>query len=695
MIEELLQDVSGLTLSTAILASFVGAVVSRLLGGATLVTPSVMGIHPSFELNHIPLFLLLGALLGILGTFFIKGVMWSYRWQTKCLPNHHAIRIAIVGGGAGIVAAMLPAALRDSASLQEVTNTSGFTWTVLCMVFGVKLILTLLAAGSRAPGGLFAPSLVLGSTFGYLFAYGLLKINSVIPLALGENLDASFTSTFALTGMAALFSAVTRGPITAIVIVFEMTGDFNLVLPLMIGAVTAYWVGESLYSGSIYNEFLAVKGINLKTTEQPDSRLGSLKAADLMQRKVESIAADTSIDEAKSIFNTTEHRGFPVVSQGELVGILTQTDITRNPVLKGDTSITQIMTVKPVTVRPQDALSQVLYLLNRYQISRLPVVDHHKLVGIITRADIIRAESEQLVGNENALREPVEPSYLVYQTREPEIGVGRLLVPIANPDTAATLLKIAAAIAEQQHYEIECVHIITIPAHLSPAETPVSLAAGQKLLELADKLSHRYNISVHTQIRVAHSIPDTILEIIQERLIDLLIMGWTGVNQSQGFIFGSVVDTLVRQATCRVMLVKLPKNAKQHRFDRWLMPIAGGPNSRQAVRLLPGLIHLAHNPEIHLCHISRPEQVETPSTALKMARSLLIPQVNVPVQSIYVCSATTAQAIVDIAKNQRSDVIMLGATKAGMLQQAIKGNIPQEIMRRCRCTVIIFREALD
>ncbi|NJN48520.1 MAG: universal stress protein [Alkalinema sp. RL_2_19] len=696
VIEELLQDVSGLTLSTAILASFVGAVVSRLLGGATLVTPSMMQIHPSFELPHIPLFLLMGALLGVLGVLFTRGVMWSYRIQQQWLPNSHTLRIAIVGCLAGVVAALLPVALRDSASLQEVSNTRGLTWTVLVLVFAVKLSLTLLAAGSRGPGGIFAPSLVLGSTFGYLFAYGLTSFDQILPFSLGTQLNDSFTSTFALTGMAALFSAVTRGPITAIVIVFEMTGEFELVLPLMIGSVTAYWVGEGLYRGSIYNHFLELKGIKLEASEQTDSKLANLTAADLMQRRVESIPADTTIESAKKIFNTTHHRGFPVVEEGELIGILTQSDLTRNPLIdERITYITDIMSAKPVTVRPYDALSQVLYLLNRYKISRLPVVDHHKLVGIITRADIIRAESEQLTGSENVDREQFEPSYLVYQTREPEIGVGRLLVPIANPATAATLLQIAATIAQAQHYELECVHIIQIPTHQSPAETPISLAAGHSLLQRAKQISQDYNISVHTQIRVSHNIADTVLEIAQERLIDLLIMGWSGVSSTPGFIFGNIVDTLVRQVNCRMMLVKLPALAQPDpTFERWLMPTAGGPNSRQAMRLLPGLMQLGQSPEIYLCSISRPHQTEITEKALQQAIALVKSHVDIPVQSLYVCSSTIAQAIVDLATHHQCDVIMLGATKVGMLQQAIKGNIPEEIVRRCDCTVIIVREAM-
>jgi chloride channel protein, CIC family len=699
VIEELLQDVSGITLGTAILASFIGAVVSRGLGGSAIVTANMAALRPDFDLTHIPLFLLLGALLGVLGTVFIRGVVLSYRLQQRWMPRQFAYKLAIVGGFAGVVAALLPAALRDSASLQEVSYTSNLTWPLLVLLFSIKLGLTLIAAGSGGPGGIFAPSLVLGSTFGYLFAYGVTFVEQLLPFELGAAAGTDFTTTFALTGMAALFSAVTRGPITAIVIVFEMTGDFSLILPLMIGSVTAYWVGESLQSGSIYKYMLALKGIKLEPIDRSDAKLASLKARDIMQRQVQSLPDDVTIEQAKAIFNRSHHRGFPVMQAGELVGIITQSDLTRNPLLDDATTVvTEIMTANPVTLRPHDPLGQVLYLLNRYQIGRLPVVDRHKLVGIITRADIIRAEAEQLTGDEQSNTPTIEPSYLVYQTREPAIGVGRLLVSIANPVTAEPLLRLAATIAKAQHYELECVQIIQIPSHQSPGETPVSVFASRALTDRAMAIGQTYGISVHIQIRVAHNIANTVLEIIQERHIDLLVMGWSGVN-SPGFVFGSVVDTLVQRASCRMLLVKLA--AGDRAFERWLVPTAGGPNSQQALRSLPALLGLGKSPEIYLCHVAR-NDTDDAAAALNPAIAMLQKRVDAPIEMITVQrwsptdrrSSAVATAIVDLAAEYACDVIVVGATRSGMLQQVMQGNIPEEIARRCGCTVILVREAM-
>jgi chloride channel protein, CIC family len=720
VVEELLQDVSGLTLGTAILASFIGAVVSRGLGGQTLVTPSAMNLNPNFELQYIPLLLLLGAMLGVLSVVFIRGIVLSIKLQQKLIRWGLSWRIGFAGLVSGAVIAILPATLRDNAALATVWTTGEFSWNLLALVFGIKFCLILLASGSNAPGGIFAPSLILGSSFGFLFSYIATSVQAWtnLPLGVAENAIAGssdFASTFALAGMAAFFSAVTRGPITAIVMVFEITGEFDLVLPLMIASVTAYWVGESIASGSIYKYLLATRGIRLKDAVSSEAKLSNLKALDLMQRQVEVLTSELTLEAAKQAFAKSHHRGFPVVAAGELVGIITQSDLTRNPnVSDNPQTIAQLMTPHPVTVKPHDPLSHVLYLLNRYQISRLPVVDRHKLLGIITRADIIRAESEQLSGEAAEQQIQGESAYRVYQTREPETGVGRLLVPLAHPSTAEPLLKLATAIAAQKHYEIVCVNILLIPRHQSPAETPVTTVASQALLDRAKEViraqEQSWEVPVHREIWVAHDVAGVILKLIQESHIDLLLMGWMGMNVAPGFIFSNVVDTIIRQAACTVMLVKFPIKPGMRlslqgpleqfnltlpiAFDRWLIPTAGGPNSAQAMRLVGPLLALSQTPEVYLCHVS-PTDTPEAVTTLAQASEGLAQRITASIKTIQVVQESIAGAIVDLAARRNCDVILLGATRMGLLQQVVQGNIPEEIARRSDCTVILVRGVMS
>ena len=692
VVEELLQDVSGLTLGTAILASFVGAVVSRLLGGHGLNgSLASSSLSTSFNVQALPIFLIVGVFAGLLGSLFIRGILLSLKINRRELKWSLPLRIAFAGGVSGLAIAILPDTLRGTASLQEVWLTSELGWQMTAVIFITKFILTLVAFGSGAPGGLFAPSLILGSALGYLVSYAAQSLQA-IGVPLGLDVSGALTTTAALTGMGAFFSAVTRGPITAIVIVFEMTADFNLVLPLMIGSVSAYLVAESIFGGSIYKHLLESKGIHLQSSAEMESRFSGLTAEDLMQPRVETLSSQISLDEAVQAFSRSHHRGFPVVDNGILVGIVTQSDLADIPDRQLEQTLKTVMTPRPVTVHPSDPLSQVLYLLNRYSISRLPVVDRRKLVGIITRADIIRAEADKLTNAAKFGVQP-EPSYVVYQTRAPEIGKGRILVPIANPQTADRLLQMAAAIAHDHEYELECLQVIPIARHRNPAETTVSTAVSRKLLKKTSRLGKQWKISVHTQVRVTHDIAQAILETIKERHIDQLIMGWNGESTTPGRIFGNVVDAMIRQAGCNVVLVKFGAETETA-IDRWLIPTAGGPNSRQAIRLLPALAKLSTAPKICLCQVHQPDADLPDLDALNEAMEFLSTRLSCPVALMPVCAESVANAVIDLAEKDQCDVILLGATREGLLQQVIQGNIPEAIARRCDCTVVLVRGAI-
>ncbi|MBD2203267.1 chloride channel protein [Calothrix sp. FACHB-1219] len=698
IVEELLQDLSGITLGTAIIASFIGGVISRLLGGRSLDLnlPSTESLS-QFSLPEIPFFLLLGILAGLLAALFNQGLVFSikaYRRLHVSLP----LRIALAGFVSGCVVAMLPASFRDNTGLREYLITGESNALLAAIAFVAQFVLTLVAFGSGAPGGLFAPSLILGSCLGH-----------IVGVFESQLLGGDSHTTYALAGMGGFFSAVSKVPITAIVIVFEMTADFNLVLPLMIVSVTSYLVAEKVVPGSLYEKLLKLKGITLAANVSVEGIMTKLTANKVMQQRVETLDVEMTIEEAIQAFSRSHHRGFPVVEEGKLVGIITQSDLfkVRDRKLPNDTPIREVMTSKPITVTPQHNLQNVLYLLDRYQISRLPVVEGRKLIGIITRADIIRAEADHL-NCENATMGPQpEPSYVVYQTRSPNIGRGRLLVTVANPETAGTLLQMAAAIARDRHYEIECVQVILVSRHSSPTETQVRTAKSRRLLRQAEVLAKKWKIPLHTQIRVAHDVAQAILETISERHIDLILMGWKGNTSTPGRIFGTVVDTIIRQATCDVVLVKLGNQStvnsqqstvnNQYSFNRWLVPMAGGPNARIAIKLLPALVTLGNDPQIRLTRVFTPSELAPDMTVLEQAISQLIRRrkLSSTVVASPVKADSVSQGVINLVKTEGYDVVVLGASREGLLQQAIQGNIPEAIASGVESTVILVRGAVN
>lgn len=695
VVEELLQDLSGLTLGTAIVASFIGAVVSRILGGRSLDLSLVLNASSTkFSLAELPFFLLLGIIAGLLGSLFNRGIIASLKFYQD-LGLSLPLRIGLAGFVSGMAIAFLPDSFRDNAGLREFLITGEASWYLAAIAFVSQFILTLVAFGSGAPGGLFAPSLIMGSALGYLVGLGEHYLMGV-----GE------PATYALAGMGAFFSVVSKVPITAIVIVFEMTTDFNLVLPLMIGSVTAYLVAEQLVPGSLYNRILQFSGIYIDKAAAPKGFLTELTASDVMQPRVETLTVEMSLDQALLAFSRSRHRGFPVVDRGKLVGIITQSDLVkmRDRHAAGDTPISAIMTPQPVTVSPKATLANVLYLLDRYQLNRLPVIEGRKLIGIITHTDIIRAEADKLSGV-GQTGSSLEPDYVVYQTRSPSIGRGKLLVPIANPQTAGILLEIAAAIARDRHYELECIQIITVSRHRSLAQTQVRTTKSRRLLRMAEVLGRKWKIPVHTQIRVSHDLAGAILQIIEEQHIDLLLMGWKGNTISPGRIFGTAVDILIRQAPCDVVLVKLTqgqssrgKNTQEKvitNYNHWLVPIAGGPNSKAAMKLLPALVTLGERVEVQLCQVFESSDL-LPDLKLQQANHELERhhQLAGKVIAIPVIARSVVEGVIDLVKEQNIDVIVLGASREGLLQQVINGNIPAAIALSVDCTVILVRGAI-
>jgi CIC family chloride channel protein len=703
VIEELLHDLSSLTLGTAILASFTGGVVSRLLAGPSL----SLGINPQmhntqFSLPEIPFFLLLGILTGLFAAWFHHGILASLQFSRRRIRLTPPYKIGLAGLISGAAAALLPGVFRDTGILQVFLTKGGASWQMTTIAFAVQFLLTLVACSAEAPGGLFIPSLILGAALGHLVG---MTENALLG---GEPV------TYALAGMGAFFSAVAKVPVTAIVMVFEITTNFNLVLPLMISAVTAYLVAERFAPGSIYTRLLEMKGIRLGPDIPKDGLWATLTAADVMQKTVETLSASLSLDETMQAFSRSHHRGFPVLQDNQLVGIVTLTDLDKvaQRQLPGDAPVTEIMTPRPIVVKPADTLSQVLFLLSRYRLSRLPVVEQRKLVGIITRSDILRVEADKLKGTPHSVGPRAEPSYTVYQTRSPATGKGRLLVPLSNPQTASALMKLALVIAQERQYEIECLQVIVVPRHSSPSETTVNTTMSRRLLSQAARQAQAWKIPVHTQIRATHSLAQAILETVDDRHIDLLLMGWKGSTSTPGRIFGDVVDTAIRQAACDVVLVKFGQNVatvpieseassplsinalmRLMRLNRWLIPIAGGPNSQYAIELLPAFVSLSQKPEILLCQVFSNDRTHD-TRILSDDANYLRQRLPHSISLLPICAKSVSEAVIDVAQNEQCDVIVVGASREGMLQQAIQGNIPEAIARHCDCTVILVRKAL-
>jgi CIC family chloride channel protein len=692
VVEELMRDVSSLTLETAIVASFVGAVTSLILQSRDLNLTHPLGdkLIINFSPSEIPFYLLLGILAGILGVILNRGILSLVRLQRQWNISL-ALRIGAIGLISGTAIAFMPHFFRDNAGLREFVITGELGWKSMVLALVVHFCLTMMAYSTDAPGGLFAPALVMGSALGYLVG----EFGGYWQSQISE-------TTFALAGMGAFFTSVVRVPVTAIIIVFELTGNFNVVLPLMVACAMSYLVAESLFPRSLYDHLLETKGIFLQEDRPNRDFLSDIRAAQVMKTEVESLSGTLKLAEVLPIMSSSHHRGFPVVEGGKLVGVFTQTDLAHAAQESSQVLLRQIMTPNPITVNPDAPLSDVLYLLNRYELSRLPVVQGgQKLVGIITRTDIIREEVSQL-GNQ--LIHPPHPAYSVYQTRSPSTGEGRILLPVNASESALALFQMAMAIAKEKQYEIDCIQVIPVPKSQAPSEQRVAYQTERKFLQRLERLARHQGILLHTEIKLAYSVTDTILDTIQTRHTDLLIVEWQGEMPTGSQIFGKITDQLIDQAPCSVLLIKQSSHPQAYpRYlsptATWLMPVAGGPNIEQMLEFLPGLFSLypeINNPELLIAKVYMPQRPNTyePYQDLKVIAQRLEDQLQRPIIPIPICSTSVANALSDLAQVRGCTAIVLGASREGLLKNVIHGNLPTQIAAQADATVFVFRGAL-
>jgi CIC family chloride channel protein len=232
-------------------------------------------------------------------------------------------------------------------------------------------------------------SLVIGGSVGAAFAI-------IVQQTLGTDLD---TGAFAVVGMAATFATIARAPLTSVIIVFELTGNYELVLPLMLGAALATFMGERLHPESAYTLPLARKGIKLPKSEDIDL-LDTVLVEAVMLPHDGGLHRWNTLADAAEFFDETSHHGAPVLDDTDrLVGIITLSDIRRagGPSMTG--TVADAMTKDVITITPDAPVATALARMSSLGVGRVPVVDpndSNKVIGMFRRISVVRAYEQAL-----------------------------------------------------------------------------------------------------------------------------------------------------------------------------------------------------------------------------------------------------------------------------------------------------------
>jgi len=243
-------------------------------------------------------------------------------------------------------------------------------------------------------GGIFGPALFLGAMLGGTIgsvAHHFLPASTALPGA------------YALVGMGALFAGIVRAPMTSVLMIFEMTHDYAVIVPLMIANLASLFISSRLQKQPIYEALAHQDGIHL-----PDSKsrsgFGQRKVFQAMRNATESLTAQSSVQQAIQLIAASQFRAWPLMDEGNVVGVLSRTKLT-NAVDEGksqETLLSLLDTLEFPHVHTDHALHVALERMSSAHIDILPVVnraDIHKLEGVVTLRDVLDSYGVDSVGS--------------------------------------------------------------------------------------------------------------------------------------------------------------------------------------------------------------------------------------------------------------------------------------------------------
>ena len=382
VLEELVQKFTPALLFPVLVATVSAASLAR----------HFLGSNPSFDqpklqggitLENIPVCIILGLVAGLLGVLFSKVIFFNNKLFDKMskIPNY--FKPAIAGLAVGLIGLVIPYVLGSGNFSVDLLLQHKFSLGLVLIIFIAKFFVTPFCFGSGAAGGIFLPMLMLGSFLGYIV--------STVCNSFGFHTD---PIVIAILGMGAFLSAVARTPITAVVMVFEMTGGYSHILPIMLSAAIADLVAEKLNQKPIYASLI------VQNSKFGDAKiLSELKVQDYMHRDVKTLTPTMTILEASKKIAEYKYKVYPVINEsGKILGVVTRYDV-EDAIFQGNPTtmtLNKIMNPSPVVISANKDLYVAYFRLHTNNIDKLPVIDKRKrLCGIISREDIHNAIDKQ------------------------------------------------------------------------------------------------------------------------------------------------------------------------------------------------------------------------------------------------------------------------------------------------------------
>jgi chloride channel protein, CIC family len=394
-IEEVVGDLDQAVLAWIVVAAAIAAAVER----------SILGEHPVFTITqHYGLahassllsYAALGVAAAVASLLFSESLLGLRKRFQRMTLLPLWMRPGVGGLVTGALAVLALSWLKADgitgggyATLSEALAGNLVTRTLLVLcVF--KLIATVFSYASGGAGGIFAPALFIGGMLGGVFGY----LDKSILHHSSNQIGA-----FALVGMGAVFAGIIRAPITSVLIIFEMTGSYDLILPLMISNMSAYALARHLRPTPIYEALLHQDGIYLPHRGGRVSHaLEQLRVGGAMTATPVTIGANASVGEALRQVENDPFSTYPVVDErGRFVGMVTKVRLRRTAAENGAEQFVSKIAQAAPQVEPGHTLVRAVVRMDKSGMRQLAVVDGddgNRLVGLITMSDVVRAHAQ-------------------------------------------------------------------------------------------------------------------------------------------------------------------------------------------------------------------------------------------------------------------------------------------------------------
>jgi len=391
-LEIILGDYAIKTFSPVIFSSVIASVISR----------AFLGNHPAFVVPayslvsawEIPLYIVLGVICAFVALSFTHSLYFMEDLFEKFkMPGF--LKPVLGGIAVGAIGFFFPQTFSDGYETIRNALSGSLPIKLLAVLVVLKIAATSFTLGSGNSGGIFAPSLFMGALTGGLFGAGVHYLFPTVTASSGA---------YAVVGMAAVVAGTTYAPMTAMLIIFEMTGDYRIMLPVMLVVVASVLVASRVTKESIYTLKLVRRGIKLRGGRDKDV-MESIKVSEVMDLDYDAIRDVLSLDQVFNVMESSRSSFFPVIDyRGNLVGTLSFQDLRSMLVnrreLAGLVIAQDICHTHPPVLHPDDSLDAALEKFALRDLQFLPVVDREdtrKLVGILGKDHIFRSYHKKLL----------------------------------------------------------------------------------------------------------------------------------------------------------------------------------------------------------------------------------------------------------------------------------------------------------